>query len=69
MQYVRRGEHGTPRVLLDPNTLAADGTVALAGFSFTHDGSLLAYATQSVGRRLADVARERRRHRRATCPT
>ncbi len=47
--YVRRGEHGTPRVLLDPNTLASDGTVALAGRSFTHDGSLMAYATQSSG--------------------
>ncbi|HEY6235320.1 MAG TPA: prolyl oligopeptidase family serine peptidase [Candidatus Elarobacter sp.] len=47
--YVRRGENGTPRVLLDPNTLAADGTVALAGRSFTHDGSLMAYATQSSG--------------------
>ena len=47
--YVRRGEHGTPRVLIDPNTLAADGTVALAGRSFTHDGSLMAYATQTSG--------------------
>ena len=47
--FVRRGEQGTPRVLLDPNTLAADGTVALAGFSFTHDGTLMAYATQSSG--------------------
>jgi prolyl oligopeptidase len=47
--FVRHGEHGTPRVLLDPNTLAADGTVALAGFSFTHDGRLMAYATQSSG--------------------
>ena len=49
VMYVRRGEHGTPRVLLDPNKLAADGTVALGGASFTHDGSLLAYATQSSG--------------------
>ncbi|HEY0615443.1 MAG TPA: prolyl oligopeptidase family serine peptidase [Candidatus Elarobacter sp.] len=47
--YVQRGEHGTPRVLLDPNKLAADGTVALAGFALTNDGSLLAYATQSSG--------------------
>jgi prolyl oligopeptidase len=47
--YVKRGENGAPRVLLDPNTLAADGTVALAGFRFTHDGSLMAYATQSSG--------------------
>ena len=47
--YVRDGEHGTPRVLIDPNTLAADGTIALAGTSFTEDGRLLAYATQSSG--------------------
>jgi prolyl oligopeptidase len=47
--YVRRGENGTPRVLLDPNTLAADGTVALAGYDFTHDGRLMAYSTQSSG--------------------
>ncbi|HEX3550888.1 MAG TPA: prolyl oligopeptidase family serine peptidase, partial [Candidatus Elarobacter sp.] len=47
--YVRRGESGAPRVLLDPNTLAADGTVALAGTSITHDGKLMAYATQSSG--------------------
>ncbi len=47
--YVRRGENGTPRVLLDPNTLAADGTVALAGETVTHDGKLMAYSTQSSG--------------------
>jgi len=47
--YVRHGEHGAARVLLDPNTLAADGTVALGGSSFTHDGHLMAYATQSSG--------------------
>ncbi|HTD33495.1 MAG TPA: prolyl oligopeptidase family serine peptidase, partial [Candidatus Elarobacter sp.] len=47
--YVRHGLNGAARVLLDPNTLAADGTVALAGFHPTHDGSLAAYATQSSG--------------------
>jgi prolyl oligopeptidase len=47
--YVRYGENATPQVLLDPNTLAADGTVALAGESFTHDGRYMAYATQSSG--------------------
>lgn len=47
--YVRHGANGAARVLLDPNTLAADGTVALAGFHPTHDGSLAAYATQSSG--------------------
>jgi len=47
--YVRRGEHGAARVLLDPNRLAADGTVSLGGTAFTHDGKLMAYATQSSG--------------------
>jgi prolyl oligopeptidase len=47
--YVRTGEGGTPEVLLDPNKLAADGTVALAGQSYTRDGRYLAYATESSG--------------------
>jgi len=38
-----------PRVLLDPNTLSADGTVALSGASFTDDGSLLAYGLAEAG--------------------
>ncbi len=33
------------RVLLDPNTLSEDGTVAVSGIRVTSDGSLLAYAT------------------------
>jgi prolyl oligopeptidase len=37
------------RVLLDPNTLSSDGTVALAGASITDDGKLLAYATAQSG--------------------
>jgi prolyl oligopeptidase len=36
-------------VLLDPNRLSADGTVALTGLSVTEDGSLLAYATSAAG--------------------
>lgn len=39
----------TPRVLLDPNTLAADGTVALAGAAVSPNGSLLAYGTAASG--------------------
>ena len=39
----------TPRVLLDPNTLAADGTVALAGTAVSPDGKLLAYGTAASG--------------------
>jgi prolyl oligopeptidase len=47
--YVRESEHAPARVFLDPNRLAADGTVALAGESFTRDGRYMAYATQASG--------------------
>ncbi|HEV3165476.1 MAG TPA: prolyl oligopeptidase family serine peptidase [Isosphaeraceae bacterium] len=40
---------GEPRELLDPNTLAADGTVALAGTSISDDGKLLAYGLAAAG--------------------
>ena len=36
-------------VLLDPNLLSADGTVALTALAATDDGSLLAYATSAAG--------------------
>ena len=38
-----------PRLLLDPNTLAADGTVALAGTAISPNGKLLAYGTAASG--------------------
>jgi prolyl oligopeptidase len=38
-----------PRVLLDPNTLSSDGTIALAGTSITDDGKLMAYALSASG--------------------
>jgi prolyl oligopeptidase len=38
-----------PRLLLDPNTLSADGTVALVGHAMTDDGKLLAYGTSASG--------------------
>jgi prolyl oligopeptidase len=38
-----------PRVLLDPNTLSSDGTVALAGAAITDDGKLMAYGTAASG--------------------
>ncbi len=40
---------GEPRELLDPNTLSADGTVALAGLEVSEDGKLLAYGLASAG--------------------
>ena len=37
------------RVLLDPNTLSADGTVALKGLEFSTDGRWMAYGLSSGG--------------------
>ncbi len=39
----------TPQVLLDPNTLSSDGTVALAGTDFSADGKRMAYGTSASG--------------------
>jgi len=39
----------TPKVLFDPNTLAADGTEAVSQYSVSRDGRHLAYAVQSGG--------------------
>jgi prolyl oligopeptidase len=46
--FVREGK-GPERVLLDPNTLSADGTVALHSAMTTRDGSLLAYSLSRGG--------------------
>ena len=40
---------GEPTVLLDPNGWSEDGTVALAGLSFSEDGRFMAYAKASAG--------------------
>ena len=47
--YVLDSLDGSPRVLLDPNTLSQDGTVALGPHAITDDGKLLAYAIQTAG--------------------
>lgn len=47
--YTMKSLADTPRMLLDPNTLAADGTVALAGVEISPDGKLMAYGTASSG--------------------
>jgi prolyl oligopeptidase len=40
---------GEPQVLLDPNQLSEDGTVALSGLAITDDGKLMAYALSESG--------------------
>ena len=47
--YVEEALGAPPRALLDPNTLARDGTVALAGYEVSHDGKWLAYGTAVAG--------------------
>lgn len=47
--YVQDGLAGQPRVLLDPNALSPDGTIALSGFGVSEDGRFLAYATSESG--------------------
>ncbi|MBL8866565.1 MAG: S9 family peptidase [Gemmataceae bacterium] len=47
--YVQDSLEAEPRVLLDPNKLSKDGTVALAGFSVSHDAKLAAYGLADAG--------------------
>lgn len=53
--YVREGLSGAARLLLDPNTLSEDGTVALTDFTVNEDGTLVAYALSSAGSDRQDV--------------
>lgn len=46
--YRQKGD-GVPEVFLDPNEFSDDGTVSLAGLSFSKDGSLAAYQTSTGG--------------------
>ncbi|MGA2102730.1 MAG: S9 family peptidase, partial [Candidatus Sulfotelmatobacter sp.] len=46
---VAESMNAEPRVLLDPNTLSSDGTVALSGRAITDDGKLMAYGTAASG--------------------
>jgi prolyl oligopeptidase len=47
--YTMKSLSDEARVLIDPNTLAADGTVALASMSVSPDGKYLAYGTAASG--------------------
>lgn len=47
--YRLRTLESEPELVLDPNQLSPDGTVALTNISFSHDGSLLAYTCSQSG--------------------
>jgi prolyl oligopeptidase len=47
--FVLEELEGKPRLLLDPNALSADGTVALTNWEISPDGQWMAYGTSSAG--------------------
>lgn len=47
--YMQERLGGEAMVVIDPNGLSADGTVALSGQSYSHDGTLLAYGLSKSG--------------------
>ena len=47
--YIQEGLNGEPRILLDPNTMSKDGTVALGGEFPSNDDKYLAYSVQKAG--------------------
>jgi len=49
VQYWMSSLDGEPKLLLDPNKLSEDGTVALSGISYSDDGKYMAYSVSSGG--------------------
>ena len=47
--YTVTGLNAEPQMVLDPNTLSADGTVAVSGMQVSPDGKLLAYSLSASG--------------------
>jgi prolyl oligopeptidase len=59
--YTLKDLNDTPRVLLDPNKMAADGTLAISSTAISDDGRLVAYGLAASGSdwnmiRIRDVA-------------
>ncbi len=49
VMYVADSVTDKGRVLLDPNTLSSDGTVALSGLAISNDGKTMAYGLSAAG--------------------
>lgn len=47
--YIQDALNAEPKVLLDPNTLSADGTIALNGIYISKDGKFLGYSISKAG--------------------
>ncbi|PZP51469.1 MAG: S9 family peptidase [Pseudopedobacter saltans] len=47
--YVQKGLEGSPEILLDPNKLSSDGTMALQATSFSKKQKFFAYAVSASG--------------------
>ncbi len=47
--YVKEGIDGEEKILLDPNTLSDDGTVALSGLGMSKDSKYMAYSIARAG--------------------
>jgi hypothetical protein len=47
--FVAERLDGPPRLLFDPNTLSADGTIALKNWTVSEDGKLMAYGLAGAG--------------------
>ncbi|HSH64211.1 MAG TPA: S9 family peptidase, partial [Bacteroidia bacterium] len=47
--YVQEGLDGPPKILLDPNTLAADGTASLGDLTISKNGKYVAYSINRAG--------------------
>ena len=47
--YTLDSVEAQPKLLLDPNKLSSDGTVALKGYAITDDGHYMAYGLSSAG--------------------
>ena len=47
--YMREGLNGEEKVVIDPNTLSPDGTLALGGYTVSDDGKYFAYSLSQSG--------------------